>query len=111
MRNTIGSSLTFLALVAQAAAAGPSNNVFLASELGLVLGSEETCGFSFRSDAVSALVAERVPDDDKDFPSVVEMFSNGTIHKITRMSPKAREVHCAWVGRRARALGFVVSYE
>lgn len=98
--------LVALALVT-ATAAHAQNSITLALQLGSVLASEEPCGMTFDQAAIAAFIESKVKATDLDFPSTLNMMTQGQEVQIRDMSKSALTAHCTQVRRLAKSYKFI----
>lgn len=94
------------ALLTLAAPASAQNSYELASNLGLVLASEDACDLTFQADAIGAYIESNVAADDMEFAEFLAGTTTLGDMKIERMSASGLAAHCAQIKRVAAAHGF-----
>lgn len=97
-------ALAFLLAVTPAIA---DDAVRVAIELGMMLGSQEGCGFSFDPAAVNRYIEANVPADAMGFPGDLAVHSRVNTRRVAAMSEDTLSAHCFQVKRVARANGFI----
>lgn len=79
----------------------------LSASLGDLLASEEFCGLTYDQIAIGAFVDKRVPADDMQFASFLDMQTEGRRYSLKDMSASSKAAHCRQVERVAKSYGFV----
>lgn len=97
--------LLLLATAGPALAWSDTDRITFAGSLGSVLASEEMCGLTFNQQAITDLVAAKVPADDMEFPSTLNMMVSGAEFTNKRMSASQKTAHCAQISRVAKQYG------
>lgn len=83
-----------------------ADSMTTAVSLGSVLASEEFCGLTYNQDAISTYIAKNVKDDDMQFPSTLQMMTEGQKFQLKEMSNSQVTAHCAQIKRLAKSYGF-----
>lgn len=96
-----------LAFTVPAAAWSDVDRMTVSNALGSLLGSETACGLTFDQDAVSRYIDDKVPADDMQFTSMLNMMAGGTAAQIADMSASQKTAHCRQIERAAKSHGFI----
>lgn len=96
-----------LALAAPASAWSDLDRMTVSNALGSLLGSETACGLAFDQAAVSRYIDDKVPADDMQFASMLNMMAGGTEAQIADMSASQKTAHCRQIERAAKSHGFI----
>lgn len=83
-----------------------ADSMTIAVSLGTVLASEEFCGLTYNQDAISTYIAKNVKDDDMQFPSTLQMMTEGQKSQLKEMSKSQVTAHCAQIKRLTKSYGF-----
>lgn len=102
MKMLLASALVILASGAQAQGLEQMRN---ATSLGNIIGSAEACELEIDTAAVAAWIEEKVPADDMEFISTLNMMTDGTRYSVDEMSDLQVATHCIQVRRSAVANG------
>lgn len=99
---------TAAAILATALLGAPAiaDSMSTAVALGSVLASEELCGLSYNQDAITAYIDKNVKEDDMQFPSTLQMMTEGSKFQLQEMGKSQLTAHCAQIKRVAKRYGF-----
>ena len=79
----------------------------LALQLAQVLGSEKSCGLTYDQAAIEAFIKDRVPADDLQFTSQLNLFISGVQFNLQGMSQSQKTAHCTQIRRVAASFKFI----
>ena len=101
-------AIVSLALLSSAAVAWSDlDRMKLSSSLGDILASEKPCGLIYKQDAISKFINSKVPPSDMEFPSHLDMQTQGRAIMLKEMSASSKTAHCRQIERVAKSYGFI----
>lgn len=92
---------------ATTATASSLKSMQAAQNLGMILASEKSCGFTFDQSAISLWIDENVDASDMGFTSTLSMMQMGSEAQIHGMSKSSLTAHCRAIERNARHYNFI----
>lgn len=105
-RQSLSTALLGFVFFPALSQAGELQSYSLANDLGTVLASEQFCELTFKQDAISAFIEQRVEANDISFPSTLRTMIMGAQFSMPEMSASARTAHCTQIRRIAISYGF-----
>lgn len=102
MKKLVAASIAVIAISVPARA----DSMNTAVALGSVLASEEPCGLTYDQSAIEAYISKNVKADDMQFPSTLQMMTEGQKYQMKDMSASQMTAHCAQIKRLAKSYGF-----
>jgi hypothetical protein len=93
--------------LSSAARAQGMDSTEVAMNLGNLLASEQFCKLEYNQDAIQAFIDSHVKANDLDFPSTLQLMTDGAQTQLEQMSPSAKTAHCTQTVRVARSYGFI----
>jgi hypothetical protein len=96
-----------LALLAAYPASANVNTMLFATEIGVILGSDEACGLAFNQDSVRAYILANTSADDLSAPNMIATMVQGNRIRLKSEKPFDLAIHCDLVTRSAQALGLL----
>ena len=79
----------------------------LASELAMILASEELCGFEYSEEAIDQYISENVDPSEIGFAAALFNFSRSAERRFAKIDGSRKVAHCAAVANTARHYGFL----